>query len=615
MRIGAHYLGNERCEFVVWSPLSNSVKLKLVAAEEKIIPLTRDSQGYWRTTVSGVAAGALYFYKLNESDERPDPASGFQPQGVHGPSQVVDHTAFRWRDERWVGIPLESMIIYELHVGTFTPESTFDAVIARLGELQQTGINAIEIMPVAQFPGERNWGYDGAFPFAAQNSYGGPDGLKRLVNACHRAGISVILDVVYNHLGPEGNYLGCYGPYFTEKYKTPWGNAINFDDAHSAEVRNYFVENALYWLRSFHVDALRLDAVHAIYDMSARHILQELSDEVSRYSAQQGRKFYLIAESDLNDVRVTRPKALGGYELDAQWSDDFHHSLRTMLTGENGGYYEDFGKIAHLAKAFSEGFVYSGQYSQHRKRNHGSCSREIPGRQLLVFSQNHDQVGNRMLGERLSSLVSFDALKLAAGAVILSPYVPMLFMGEEYAETSPFLYFVSHSDPDLIAAVRRGRREEFESFKWQGEPPDPQSVETFLQSKLKWEDRNIGEHKLLLEFYRQLIHFRRNIQAIASLNKDDLEVSTIGDETLLARRWHKESHVFYVMNFAKSDVAFQAAVPQGTWKKILDSADHAWRGPGSSLPERIEQGQQVAVRPLSIVLFELEQNAITGIIT
>jgi maltooligosyltrehalose trehalohydrolase len=527
----------------------------------------------------------------------------------------VDHSAFRWKDADWPGVAPEDMIIYELHVGTFTPDGTFDAVIPRLDHLRQVGVNAIEIMPVGQFPGERNWGYDCAFPFAAQNSYGGPEGLKRLVNACHRTGMSVILDVVYNHLGPEGNYLGSYGPYFTEKYRTPWGNAINFDDAYSDGVRNYFIENALFWLRWFHVDALRLDAIHAIYDMSATHILQELSEAVARYSYRQGRKFYLIAESDLNDVRVTRPKSLGGYELDAQWSDDFHHALRAVLTGERAGYYEDFGKIDHLAKAFGEGFVYSGQYSKHRKKNHGSSSRDVPGRRFAVFSQNHDQVGNRMLGERLSALVPFEALKLAAGAVILSPYVPMLFMGEEYGEESPFLYFVSHGDPDLIAAVRRGRREEFESFKWHAEPPDPQGIETFLQSRLKWQDRCEGRHNTLLCFYRRLIHLRRSTPALASLNKDELEVFTVGEEMLLARRWHEESHVFCVMNFARSNVTFRADLPEGSWENVLDSSDEEWGGPGSPVAGRISRGHQVTAGPLSIALFELDQGSKAGIIT
>jgi maltooligosyltrehalose trehalohydrolase len=583
------------------------MKVKIVSPEERTIPLARDDRGYWRATAEAIARDTLYFFRLDESTDRPDPASHFQPRGVHGPSRVVDHTAFHWKDANWTGVPLEKMIIYELHIGAFTPEGTFDAVIPRLNDLRECGINAIEIMPIGQFPGERNWGYDVACPFAVQNSYGGPEGLKRLVNACHRAGIAVILDVVYNHLGPEGNYLGSFGPYFTEKYRTPWGNAINFDDAYSAEVRNYFIENALYWLRCFHIDALRLDAIHAIYDMSATHILRELSEAVDEYSAQQGRRSYLIAESDLNDARVTCPKPPCGYAIDAQWLDDFHHSLRAMLTGEACGYYEDFGKGHHLAKAFTEGFVYSGQYSKYRKRNHGSSSKELPGRKFIVFSQNHDQVGNRMLGERLASLVPFEALKLAAGAVILSPYVPMLFMGEEYAEEAPFLYFVSHGDADVIAAVRRGRREEFESFKWQGEPPDPQSPETFLQSKLKWEKRNEGKHKTLRDFYRRLIELRRTTPALADLNKNRLEISTAGEETLLMRRWREASQALCVMNFAKRETTFQANLPEGRWKRILDSADDAWGGPGTSLPGAITRSQELTVRPLSIVLFELER--------
>ena len=321
------------------------------------------------------------------------------------------------------------------------------------------------------------------YPFAVQNSYGGPEGLKRLVDACHHAGLAVILDVVYNHLGPEGNYLGCFGPYFTDKHKTLWGNAINFDDAHCEMVRDYFIENALHWFRNYHVDALRLDATHAMHDDGDRHILQELASAVRNYSGQRGREFYLIAESDLNDARVTRPQEAGGYGISAQWCDDFHHSLRTMLTGEDRGYFKDFGRVEHLAKAYREGFVYSGEYSVFRERFHGTCSKDVPGHQLIVFSHNHDQVGNRMLGERLSELISFEGLKLAAAAVLVSPYVPMLFMGEEYAEDSPFLYFVSHQDQDLIKSVRNGRKAEFAAFKWRGEPPDPQVPGEFSGSR------------------------------------------------------------------------------------------------------------------------------------
>lgn len=605
MKIGAHYLGNGRCDFVLWAPFLKEVTVRIVSPQERIILMERNSWGYWRVAVDRIFPETLYFYRLEGTLDRPDPASNFQPKGVHGPSQVIDHSPFQWEDENWSGIPLEEMIIYELHVGTFTPEGTFEAIIPRLDDLCDLGINAINIMPVSQFPGERNWGYDGVYPFAVQNSYGGPEGLKRLVNACHKRDMAVILDVVYNHLGPEGNYLGDLGPYFTEKYQTPWGRAINLDDAHSDHVRNFFIENALFWFRHYHIDSLRLDAIHGIYDMSAKPFLQELAGKVEDFSNERGRKFYLIAESDLNDVRAIRPRESAGYGIDAQWCDDFHHSLHTLLTGEKTGYYIDFGKIEHLVKAFKEGFVYSWQYSIYRKRCHGSSSKDRPAHQFVVFSQNHDQVGNRTLGERLSKLLSFEALKLAACAVLLSPYIPLLFMGEEYGEESPFLYFVSHSDPDLIAAVREGRKGEFQAFQWQGEPPDPQSPETFLQSRLRWEKRTEGEHKVLFEFYRQLIQLRREIPALANLDKNSLEVSGMEEERLIfLRRWHNESQAFCVMNFNKKDMAFRISLPKGRWKKIIDSSQKTWRGPGSLMPEITQDGGELTAKSLSFTLYE-----------
>ncbi|NIO20211.1 MAG: malto-oligosyltrehalose trehalohydrolase, partial [Candidatus Aenigmarchaeota archaeon] len=359
MRIGPHYIGNGRCEFSIWAPFLKDVAIKMVSPEERLIPMSRYKNGYWKVVVDDVFPRTLYFYRLERSLDRPDPASNFQPEGVHGPSQIVDHSAFQWEDKNWRGINLENMIIYELHVGTFTNEGTFDAIIPRLDDLCDLGINAINIMPVAQFPGERNWGYDGVHPFAVQNSYGGLEGLKRLVNACHKRGIAIILDVVYNHLGPEGNYLGDFGPYFTEKYKTPWGSAINFDDAYSDEVRNFFIENALYWFLHYHVDGLRLDAVHAIYDMSAKPFLHEVAERVEDFSNEYGRKFYLIAESNLNDVKVITRRKFGGYGINAQWCDDFHHSLHTLLTDEKTGYYIDFGNMEQFVKALREGFVIS----------------------------------------------------------------------------------------------------------------------------------------------------------------------------------------------------------------------------------------------------------------
>jgi maltooligosyltrehalose trehalohydrolase len=500
--------------------------------------------------------------------------------------------------------------MYELHVGTFTQEGTFDTIIPRLDEIRDVGINAIEIMPVAQFPGERNWGYDGVYIHAVQNSYGGPDGLKRLVNECHKKGTAVILDVVYNHLGPEGNYLWDYGPYFTKKYKTPWGEAINFDGAYSDEVRTFFIENALHWFKNYHIDALRLDAVHSIFDMSAKPFLQELAETVEEFSREEGREFHLIAESNLNDTKVIRPREFGGYGIHSQWSDDLHHSLHTLLTGEDEGYYVDFGKVEQLVKSFNEGFVYSGQHSRFRKRRHGNSSKDRPAHQFVVFSQNHDQIGNRMLGERLSNLISFEGLKLAAGVVILSPYVPLLFMGEEHGEESPFLYFVSHFDPDLIEAVRRGRKEEFESFNWKGEPPDPQSVETFLRSKINWKKRKEGKNKVLLDFYKRLIELRKKIPALSELNKDNLDVWGLEEEKIMfMRRWKdgSESHVFSVFNFNKSDMSFRTYLPEARWKKVLDSSEKLWNGPGILLPDELNSGDEITIRELSMALYEREE--------
>lgn len=607
MKIGAYYHGKGRCEFVVWAPFFKKVALKIVSPDRRLISMDKDRQGYWKASADDIFPKARYLYALEDGCDRPDPASFYQPEGIHKPSRVIDHADFQWEDFDRGVIPLERMVIYELHVGTFTPEGTFEAVINRLDYLQELGVNTIEIMPVAQFPGERNWGYDGVYLFAVQDSYGGPYGLKKLVNACHKRGLSVILDVVYNHFGPEGNYIAEFGPYFTGKYKTPWGKAINFDDEYSEQVRNFFVQNALYWFEYFHIDALRLDAIHGIYDMSAKHILQELAEEVEKFSNKQKRKFYLIAESDLNDARVIRRKELGGYGVDAQWCDDFHHSVHTLLTRENTGYYLDFGRIEHLVKSFREGFVYSWEYSAYRKRRYGSSSKDIPANQFVVFIQNHDQVGNRMLGDRLSGLVSFEALKLAAGALFVSPYVPLLFMGEEYAEDSPFLYFVSHSDAGLIEAVRQGRKKEFESFQWKKEPPDPQSVETFLKSKLKWETRIEGRHRIVFEFYQQLIKLRKEIPALALLNKDNLKVwSTDEKKLIFLQRWQSDSHIFCVMNFNDRETSFSFDFFEGKVRKLIDSADTKWMGSGSFSPGIIEKPQELTINPFCFQLYKKE---------
>ena len=608
MKIGANYQGSGDCEFTVWAPFLKDVAVQIVSPQQRLLPMHKqDEEGYWKVTVSDIAPGTLYFYKLDGTIDRPDPASKFQPQGVHGPSQVIDLNKFSWNDLEWSGVPLEEMIIYELHVGTFTTEGTLAAIIPRLSELHELGVNAIEIMPVAQFPGERNWGYDGVFPFAVQDSYGGPEGLKKLVDACHQHGISIILDVVYNHLGPEGNYFPEFGPYFTTKYRSDWGEALNFDDQYSGGVRNFCLENALYWLKEYHIDALRLDAIQGIYDLGVKHFLQELAETVHHLSQEQGRKHYLIAESDLNDVRVIRPREVGGIGIDAQWTDDFHHALHSLLTGEQDRYYQDFGRIEQLEKSFREGFIYSGQYAPHRKRRHGSDSTEEPGYRFIVFSQTHDQIGNRVLAERLSKLVSLEGLKLASGAVILSPFIPFLFMGEEYGEEAPFFYFVSHSEPNLIETIRNSKQEEFQAFAGRGEMQDPQSIETFQKCKLNWEERKSGKHKVIWEFYQRLIQLRQSITALKKLDKKSLEVSSIeADKLLFLRRWSGNSQIFCMMNFNQKEAIFQAGVPSGRWRKILDSSDTKWMGSGSTLPEKISPGEELTIKPQSFALYEVE---------
>lgn len=605
MKIGANYLGNNCCEFRVWSPLRQRVTVKILSPEERLIDLELDEQGYWSKTVDNIPPGSRYFYQLDGNVTHPDPASYSQPDGVHQASEVIDQNRFVWQDHDWKSISLDELIVYELHVGTFTPEGTFTAIIPRISELLELGINAIELMPIGQFPGYRNWGYDGTYPYAPQNSYGGVEGLKQLVNACHQQGMAVILDVVYNHFGPEGNYIAQFGPYFTDSYRTPWGSAINYDQAYCQGVRNFIIENALYWLREFHIDALRLDAADNIFDLGAKHILQELADQVNQLSQQQGRKFYLMAETDLNDAKLIRSKAVGGYGLDVQWCDDFHHAIHTILTGENIGYYQDYGRCEQLAKSYREGFIYTWDYSANRKRFHGSSAIDCPPDHFLVFSQNHDQIGNRLLGERLTALVSYNALKLAAATVLLSPYIPLLFMGEEYGEPAYFQYFISHSDPDLIAAVRKGRKQEFEAFHLEGEAPDPQSRETFEQCQLNWQLKQEGKHKILWEFYQILIRLRRNLPALKLRDRTHQEVHAIEENKLLYfRRWFEADQVFCVINFSKNSVSYSPDLVGKNWEKCFDSNDQKWLGSGSNLPQNLIDSEALTLVPESFVLYK-----------
>ncbi len=509
---GAIRLADGSVEWRLWAPKAGQVQLILQRdGHREGYLMVPEPYGYFVFRHSDVPHGARYAYALDDGGKRPDPASRWQPDGVHDPSAVFFPDDYQWSDSGWTGVSREELVIYELHVGTFTPEGTFEAVVPRLRQLKELGVTAIEIMPVAQFPGTRNWGYDGVYPYAVQNSYGGPRAMQRLVDAAHGQGLAVFLDVVYNHFGPEGCYLAQFGPYFTDRYHTPWGDAVNYDGPDSDPVRRFAIENARMWVRDFHVDGLRLDAVHAIYDFSARHILAELQEGVQEVAREQRRTVHVIAETHQNDVRLIDPAERHGYGLDGVWSDDFHHSVRVLLTGNREGYYRDFGYPEHVAKAMDRVFVYDGQYSPFRRRRHGN---RVGGRdrsQFVVCVHNHDQVGNRALGDRSACYLPEAAQRLACGLLLISPCVPLLFMGEEYGEQRPFPFFCSFGDAELIEAVRRGRREEFAAleFKWGDQIPDPQDPATFDAAKLTWQWPEGTFHAEIRRLYADLLIARR----------------------------------------------------------------------------------------------------------
>jgi maltooligosyltrehalose trehalohydrolase len=502
----------------VWAPIAESVEL---AIGMKRVPMERGPDGWWRTAQAVLSPESDYAFIVDGRGPFPDPRSPWQPQGVHGPSRHLDHSVFAWTDRHWQARPLSSAIVYELHLGTFTPEGTCDAAIARLPHLCDLGITHVQLMPVAAFEGDRGWGYDGVAPFAPHEAYGGPDGLKRLVNACHAHGLGVILDVVYNHLGPTGNYLSQYGPYFSDRHPTPWGQGVNFDGPASQEVRQYFLDNARMWLRDYHIDGLRLDAIHAIIDLSAVHFLEELAASVEEWSASLGRHFVLIAESDLNDPRVVQPWEIGGYGIDAQWSDDIHHALHVVLTGEQLGYYADFSSIEDLAVSLRRPYVYAGHHSTVRGRPHGRPPVGMTGHRFVAYLQNHDQIGNRALGERICHLVSHQRAMLGTALILLSPYVPMLFQGEEWSASSPFQYFVDFErEPELALAVSEGRRREcaFSDI----EVPDPNARSTFERSRLNWEELALSMHREMFEWHQKLIQFRRSHPSLTNGRLDQV---------------------------------------------------------------------------------------------
>ncbi len=514
----------------------------------------------------------------------PDPVSRWQPDGVHQSSAVLDPRTFPWHDHGWPGLTQAGLVIYELHVGTFTDEGTFEAIIPRLAELVELGVTAIEIMPVAQFPGERNWGYDGVHLYAAQNSYGGPTGLARLVDAAHMHGLGVILDVVYNHLGPEGNYLGLFGPYFTDRHHTPWGQAPNFDGPDCEPMRRFVIENACQWIRDFHLDGLRLDAVQTICDLSACHILAELQDAVQATAAELGRAAVVIGETNQNDRRLVESRERNGYALDGVWSDDFHHSVHSLLTGETDGYYADFGTSAELVKTLNDAFVYDGCYSRYRRTRFGNRVADLPRKQFVVCIQNHDQVGNRAWGERLAALVGPEAQRLAAALLLLSPCTPLLFMGEEYGETRPFQFFCSFFDERLVEAVRKGRKAEFVAlaFHWSGEIPDPHGQETFARAKLSWHWPPGSPQSGLRQLYRTLLAARKTWLPLGDSQPTQASIASDEPSLLILRRGESPQLVAYA-NLSGQPIRLNQS-PSAGQRFVLSTAETRFGGQRTLAP-------------------------------
>ena len=591
----------------VWAPLSTTVSLVTLSSEgRQEIEMTPEGGGYYIRRQSQVDEGLPYAFKLADGRDYPDPASRWQPNGVHRPSAVFSPESHCWSDTTWRGIAREELAIYELHVGVFTLEGTFEAIIPRLPQLRSLGLTAVELMPVAQFAGDRNWGYDAVYPYAVQNSYGGPRALQRFVDAAHQAGLAVILDVVYNHLGPEGNYLAKYGPYFTDRYRTPWGMAINYDGPQSDAVRRFVIDNACMWVRDFHADGLRLDAVHTIYDLGPRHSLAEIQAAVQREAARAGRLVHVIAESNQNDVRLIRPEERGGLGLDGVWNDDFHHSIHALLTGERDGYYSDFGEPAHVAKAINDVFVYDGCYSPFRRRRHGSRVGTIDRTRFIVFVQNHDQVGNRARGDRLGTIVAAPLQRLACGLLLLSPCVPLLFMGEEYGEQRPFPFFCSFGDPVVVEGVRHGRREEFATleFRWGSDIPDPQDSRTFDAAKLAWAWPEGSAHAQLRQLYQDLLAARRRWPALrdrrhthARLLNDSSSKDQDAQPALLLLQRGGDDGLLAVGNLSMQSLSLAALNLDG--RKLLLSTEDASYGGGRSRDHSLEH-----IHPHELLVFD-----------
>lgn len=607
LQFGTSVRGDNTVDFRVWAPNLTNLAVRILGERPRTIPMMRSlnsEDSEFVATVPQVDEGTDYFYVLEGERERPDPVSRWQPHGVHGPSRIVNPAAFEWSDQEWPGIPLKDFIIYEFHTGTFTREGTFESVIPRLPYLRDLGITAIEIMPVAEVPGNRNWGYDGASLYAPQSSYGGPAGLKQLVDACHRHGLAVVLDVVYNHLGPEGNYLPEFAPCFTDTHHTPWGKAINFDGPGSDGIRRFIIDNALYWLTEFHVDALRLDAIHGIYDFGARHVLDQLSDAFQRQARHLKRQAWLIAESDLEDVRIINPRSKGGYALDAQWHDDFHHALYALLTDQREGFLMDFGALGDLSKSIRDGFVFDWKYSRYRQRHHGSSSRERPGEQFVGFIQNHDQIANTSRGKRLTDLVSAGERRLAAVLTLCSPFLPLLFMGEEYGETAPFFYFTSFEDRGLADAVREGRKRELGSHYSENDFADPQALTTFERCKLDWSKTATSPHAEMLRLYRDLISLRKQWPSLGNCRKDLTEIQFDDQaKTLVMKRTDPAGgSALLILNFSTNVQSVSTAGDSQARRLLLWTGDQVYGG--SLGPRPLETLAPGPTFRLSLATFE-----------
>ena len=562
--------------FRVWAPRRRSITLQLNGRSP--VRLRPVGDGYFETLVARLPPGSRYRYLLDDDVPRPDPASRHQPDGVHGASSVVDPRTFPWMDDGFRGHDLADLVLYELHVGTFTTAGTFEAVIPHLPHLVDLGITAIELMPIGQFPGSRNWGYDGVYPFAPQSTYGGPVGLRKLVNACHERGLSVLLDVVYNHLGPEGNYLGDFGPYFTDRYRTPWGPAINFDGADARGVRRFVTASAAHWVREYHLDGLRLDAVHSVFDASPVSILKEVVAAAEHEGLAWRRPVHVMAESHDNERALVLPPDRGGVGLAAVWSDDFHHAVHAGLTAECSGYYRDFGRPEQLARAIREGFAFQGEPAEYWRRPRGTPSADLPGERFVICVQNHDQVGNRARGDRLSQLVSFEAVKLAAALLFATPALPLVFMGEEYGETAPFQFFTSFLDGELAAAVKRGRSEDLARFGWEDAAPDPGDPATFMRSHLNPSLRRAPRHRDLLAYYRRWLELRRTHPALGARGKERAacDIAASGAVIVLDRRGPDDERVLLAANLTAERVLW--APPEGPWRVLLDSASDEFGG-------------------------------------